>query len=134
MATAPPYDFSSSLLIDDFDTFVRYLEQRPNLSLTAAGDLKAVDLWAINERVNHKAPHYVTPRSRQIDYPLLSFLYQVVTSGRLFVVQTGKANTLVADAGRVDTYQHLTLEEKYVFLLETAAAAVRLVLRRLGHS
>ncbi|GAB3986311.1 hypothetical protein GCM10028807_03460 [Spirosoma daeguense] len=134
MATVPPYDFSSSLLIDDFDTFVRYLEQKPNLSLTAAGDLKAVDLWAINDRVNYKAPHYVTARSRQIDYPLLNFLYQVVTYGRLFVVQTGKANTLVADVGRVDTYRHLTLEEKYVFLLETAAAAVRLVLRRLGYS
>lgn len=115
-----PYDFSSSLLIDDFDSFVRYLSSKSNLPLTGAGDLKAVDLWAINERVNYKAPHYVTPRSRQADYPLLGFLFQIATSGRLFIVQFSKTNTLVPDADRIEMYQHLTLEEKYVFILETA--------------
>jgi hypothetical protein len=115
-----PYDFSTSLLIDDFDTFVRYLESKARLSLTGAGDLKAADLWAINERVNYKAPHYVTSRSRQADYPLLSFLYQVITTSRLAVVQFDKAYTLVPDANRLEAYQGLTQEEKYVFLLETA--------------
>lgn len=82
-----PYDFSASLLIDDFNTFVRYLTGKTKLSLTGAGDLKAADLWAINERVNYKAPDYVTSRSRQADYPLLNFLYQVITASRLVVVQ-----------------------------------------------
>lgn len=115
-----PYDFSNSLFIDDFDAFVRYLESKPNLPLTGAGDLKATDLWTINERVNYMAPHYVTSRSRQIDYPLLGFLFQIATSGRLFVIQFDKVNTLAPDANRIEAYRSLTLEEKYVFLLETA--------------
>ncbi|SOD89292.1 IS1096 element passenger TnpR family protein [Spirosoma fluviale] len=116
----PPYDFSSCLLIDDFDTFVRYLESNPNLPLTGAGDLKAADLWAINERVNYKAPHYVTARSRQADYPLLGFLFQIATVSRLFIIQFSNVNTLMPDVARIDAYRSLTLEEKYVFLLETA--------------
>ena len=118
MSTA--YDFASSVLLDDFDTVVRYLASKPNLPLTGAGDLKAADLWAINERVNYKAPHYVTARSRQVDYPLLKFLYQVGIESRLFIIQFGKANVLVPDTARIDAYQSLTLEEKYVFILETA--------------
>lgn len=115
-----PYNFSSCLLIDDFDTFVRYLTGKAKLPLTGAGDLKAADLWAMNERVNYKAPDYVTARSRQADYPLLSFLYQVITTSRLAIVEFDKVNRLVPDAARIEAYQGLTLEEKYVFLLETA--------------
>ncbi len=115
-----PFDFSSSSLLTDFDTFVRYLQSKPNLPLTGAGDLKSADLWAINERVNYKAPHYVTPRSRQADYPLLNVLFQIVTVSRLAVIQFDKVNTLVPDTARIETYQNLTQEEKYVFLLETA--------------
>ena len=115
-----PYDFSSSLLIDDFAIFIRYLERKPNLPLTGAGDLKAADLWTMNDRVNHKAPVYVTNRSRQIDYPLLGFLFQIATASRLFLVKSAKGNVLVADAARLDMYRSLTVEEQYVFLLETA--------------
>jgi hypothetical protein len=115
-----PYDFSSSLLIDDFDSFVRYLNSKSKLPLTGTGDLKAADLWAINERVNYKAPDYVTTRSRQPDYPLLNFLYQISTTSRLAVVKFDKVSTLVPDANRIEVYQNLTREEKYVFLLETA--------------
>ncbi|WP_020606075.1 plasmid pRiA4b ORF-3 family protein [Spirosoma spitsbergense] len=115
-----PYDFSSSLLIDDVDIFLRYLEGKPNLPLTAAGDLKAADLWILNDRVNYKAPDYVTNRSRQIDYPLLGFLFQIATASRLFLVKSVKGNVLVADAARLDMYRSLTVEEQYVFLLETA--------------
>lgn len=115
-----PFDPASSLLIDDFDSFVRYLESKPNLPLTAVGDLKAADLWAINDWVNYKAPNYVTPRSRQVDYPLIGFLYQLVTASRLFLVRFEKSNILVPDAARIDAYRNLTLDEKYVFLLETA--------------
>ena len=115
-----PFDPTSSLLIDDFDAFVRYLESKPNLPLTAGGDLKAADLWVMNDRVNYKAPDYVTNRSRQIDYPLLGFLFQVATASRLFLVRFEKGNVLVANGNRLDTYRNLTLEEKYVFLLETA--------------
>ncbi len=93
-----PYDFSSFLLIDDFDIFLRYLESKPNLPLTAAGDLKAADLWILNDRVNYKAPDYVTNRSRQIDYPLLGFLFQVATASRLFLVNSIKVTSLVANA------------------------------------
>jgi hypothetical protein len=74
----------------------------------------------MNERVNYKAPDYVTNRSRQIDYPLLVFLFQVTTASRLFLVKSEKATTLSADAERLARYNSLTLEEKYVFLLETA--------------
>ena len=115
-----PYAFNTSLLIDDFDTFLRYLETKPNLSLTPAGDVKAADLWAMNDRVNYKAPLYVTPRSRQPDYPLLNFMFQIATASRLFLVTFGKTNILVADTGRIDRYNGMMLEEKYVFLLETA--------------
>ena len=111
---------ANSLLIVDFDSFVRYLESKPKLPLTAGGDLKAADLWAINERVNYMAPDYVTNRSRQIDYSLLGFLLQVATASRLFLVKFNKGSTLVVDADRLDAYQNLTVEEKYVFLLETA--------------
>ncbi len=111
---------AESLLIDDFEAFLRYLESKPAMPLTAAGDLKSADLWALNDRVNYKAPDYVTPRSRQIDYPLLGFLFQVATSSRLFLVQFGKATTLQANRARLDAYHQLTLEERYVFLLETA--------------
>lgn len=114
------FDPASSLLIDDFDSFVHCLEGKPNLPLTAGGDLKAADLWAINDRVNYKAPDYVTNRSRQIDYPLPGFLFQVATVSRLFPVKFEKGNVLVANADRLDTYRNLTLEEKYIFLLETA--------------
>ncbi len=31
-------------LIDDFETFLRYLEKKPSLPLTGAGDLKSADL------------------------------------------------------------------------------------------
>ena len=110
---------TDSLLIDDFDTFLRYLD-KPALSLTAGGDLKSADLWAMNDRVNYKAPLYVTPRSRQADYPLLGFLFQIAISSRLYLVTFGKTNTLVADTDRVARYNGLTLEEKYIFLLETA--------------
>ena len=115
-----PYDFSSSLLLDDFAIFLRYLESKPNLPLTGAGDLKAADLWAINDRVNYKAPVYTTNRSRQIDYPLLGFLYQVATASRLFWVKFEKGNVLAANEDRLDMYRALTVEEKYVFILETA--------------
>lgn len=111
---------AQSLLIDDFDTFVRYLEGKSNLPLTAGGDLKAPDLWAINERVNYKAPDYVTNRSRQIDYPLLGFLFQVATAGQLFLVKVEKGTVLAANIDRLELYRNLTLEEKYVFLLESA--------------
>ena len=114
------YDFSSSLLIDDFAIFLRCLEGKPNLLLTGAGDLKAADLWILKDRVNYKAPAYVTNRSRQIDYPLLGFLLQVATASRLFLVNSEKGNVLVADAARLDRYRSLTVEEQYVFLLETA--------------
>ncbi len=107
-------------LIDNFETFLRYLEKKPNLSLTAAGDLKSTDLWTINERVSVNAPDYVTPKSRVADYPLLGFLFQVVTVSRLYTVSFGKANTLMSDPARLDAYSNLTTEEKYVFLLETA--------------
>ena len=111
---------ANSLLINDFDSFVRYLESKPSLPLTAGGDLKAADLWAMNERVNCRAPDYVTNRSRQVDYPLLNFLYQIATASRLFLAKYDKSSTLVADADRLDRYRSLTTEEKYVFLLETA--------------
>lgn len=71
-------------------------------------------------RGSYKAPDYVTPRSRQLDYPLLGFLFQVATVSRLCSVAFGKVNTLVPDIGRIDAYRNLTTEEKYVFLLETA--------------
>ncbi len=61
----------------------------------------------LNERVSVKAPAYVTPKSRQIDYPL-------------YTVSFGKSNTLVPNTDRLDAYLGLTTEEKYVFLLETA--------------
>ncbi len=111
---------TDSLLVDDFEHFLRYLDRKPRLPLTAGGDLKAVDLWAINERVNYKAPDYVTPRSRVADYPLLGFFFQVVTASRLYVVVYDKIPVLLANADRLDTYLTLTQEEKYVFLLETA--------------
>jgi hypothetical protein len=38
------FDPAQYLLIDDFDTFLRYLESKPNLPLTAGGDLKAANL------------------------------------------------------------------------------------------
>ena len=115
-----PFTPTNALLIDDFETFIQYLERKPNLVLTGNADLKSVDLWALNERVNYKAPSYVTPRSRQADYPLLGFLLQLATASRLFVIAFGKANTLVPNATRLDAYRNLTQEEKYVFLLETA--------------
>lgn len=71
-------------------------------------------------RVSYKVADYVTPRSRQLDYPLLGFLFQVATVSRLCSVAFGKVNTLVPDIGRIDAYLNLTTEEKYVFLLETA--------------
>jgi hypothetical protein len=111
---------TDSLLIDDFDIFIRYLESKPALPLTAAGDLKAADLWILNDRVNFKAPDYVTNRSRQIDYPLLGFLFQIATASRLFLIHFDKVTSLAANADRIDRYQSLTLEEKYMFLLETA--------------
>lgn len=107
-------------LIDDFETFLRYLESKSNLPLTGAGDLKSADLWALNERVSFKAPAYVTSKGRQIDYPLLGLLFQVAIVSRLYTVSFGKVNTLVPNADRLDAYQGLTTEEKYVFLLETA--------------
>ncbi|WP_227699061.1 hypothetical protein [Spirosoma radiotolerans] len=39
-----PYDFSSSLLIDGFDTVVAYLERKPNLPLASAGDQRTGQL------------------------------------------------------------------------------------------
>lgn len=114
------FDPAEFLHIDDFDTFLNYLESKPNLPLTAGGDLKAGDLWAMNERVNYKAPDYVTNRSRQIDYPLLGFLFQVATVSRLFLVKVEKGTVLTAHRDRLELYRNLTLEEKYVFLLETA--------------
>lgn len=114
------YDFSDSLLINDFDSFLHYLTHQSGLSLTGAGDLKSADLWAINERMNHKAPTYVTAKSRLMDYPFLGLLFQISTASRLFVVLVDKTNTLVPNATRLDAYHNLTLEEKYVFLLETA--------------
>ncbi len=62
----------------------------------------------------------MTPKSRQIDYPLLGFLFQVTTVSRLYTVSFGKSNTLVPNTDRLDAYLGLTTEEKYVFLLETA--------------
>lgn len=111
---------SNSDLIADFETFLRYLESKPNLPMTSAGDLKSADLWNLNERVNYKAPDFVTPKSRVMNYPLLGFLFQVAIAGRLFMVQFGKANTLVAVPDRLKAYQNMTEEEKYLFLLETA--------------
>lgn len=78
-------------LIDDFETFLRYFEKKPNLLLTGAGDLKAADLWALNERVSFKAPAYVTPKSRVADYPLLGFLFQVVRSAGCIPFRSGKS-------------------------------------------
>jgi|GEM_PF-1698276 len=118
--TGMSYDPTTSLLIDDFDTFLRYAANKNPLPLTGTGDLKAADLWALNDRVNYKASLHVTPRSRQADYPLLGFLFQIATSSRLLLVTFGKTNALVPDASRVEQYHGLTLEEKYVFLLETA--------------
>lgn len=115
--------------IDDFDTFLRYLEKKPTLPLTAAGDLKSGDLWVLNERVSVKAPDYVTPKSRVADYPLLGFLFQVATVSRLYTVSFGKVNTLVSDPDRLDAYHSLTTEEKYVFLLHRRFDGNRLVLR-----
>lgn len=107
-------------LVADFETFLRYLEARPKLPLTAAGDLKGVDLYALNERVNHQSPYAVTSKSRLADYPLLAFIYQAVTVSRLAVLDVGKVQTLSLVAERVESYRELTEEEKYVFLLETA--------------
>lgn len=107
-------------LLNDVNTFLRYLDSKPNLPLTGAGDMKAVDLYALNERVATKTPFPVTPRSRQADYPLLNFLFQVVTTSRLFLVTFGKTNTLTTSSVRLETYWGLTHEEQYVFLLETA--------------
>ena len=111
---------ADSLLVTDFEHFLRYLDRKPRLSLTAAGDLKSADLWAINQGVNYKAPDYVTTKSRVADYPLLAFLFQVVTASRLYVLAHDKTPVLVADTARLSTYLALTQEEKYVFLLETA--------------
>lgn len=107
-------------LLTDFASFLRYLESKPTLPLTGAGDLKGTDLYALNERVNLKTPFAVTARSRLADYPLLAFLFEIVTAGRMAVVQYGKVNTLTLDAVRIDAYWSLTKEEQYVFLLETA--------------
>lgn len=115
-----PFNPADSDLIDDFETFQRYFDSKPNLPLTAGGDLKTADLWALNERVNYKAPYAITPRSWQTDYPLLGFLFQVATASRLFVIKSEKSNLLVADTDRLDSYRNMTLQEKYVFLLETA--------------
>lgn len=111
---------TDSLLVDDFEHFLRYLDRKPKLPLTAGGDLKAADLWAINEQVYYRAPHYVTPRSRLAEYPLLGFLFQIVTASRLYVIVYDKTPVLLANAARLDTYLTLTQEEKYIFLLETA--------------
>lgn len=82
--------------------------------------MKGADLYALNERVNYKTPYAVTPRSRKADFPLLAFLFEVVTVSRLAVLHYNKVNTLSLVAERIDAYQGLTEEEKYVFLLETA--------------
>ncbi len=111
---------ADSLLVADFEHFLRYLPRNPNLPLTAGGDLKSADLWAINEGVNYKAPDYVTTKSRMADYPLLAFLFQVATASRLYMVVYGKTPALLANPARLDTYLAMTQEEKYVFLLETA--------------
>jgi len=73
-------------LLNDFNRFLRYLDGKPSIALTGAGDLKAVDLSALNERVEIKTPFPVTPRSRQADYPLLNLLFQITTASRLYLV------------------------------------------------
>jgi hypothetical protein len=115
-----PFNPADSDLIDDFEIFLRYLSSKPNMPLTTTGELKAADLWAMNERVTYRAPNYITTRSRMGDYPLLSFLFEVVLASRLFVVKFEKGNALAAVADRLDMYLNMTMPEKYVFLLETA--------------
>ena len=90
------------------------------MAITAGGELKSADLWVLNGRMNYTAPAIVTAKGRVSDYPLLGFLFQVITASGLFLVGRNKGPVLVANPPRLKAYLGMNLEEQYVFLLETA--------------
>lgn len=114
------YAFDRLPLLEDFDVFMRYLRAKAPVALTnTAAELKFADLVALNEQMQGKAPGWVTPRSRQPEYPLLNFFFGLATSAKLFTVRHDKGYQLVANSERLERYDLLTDAERYFFLLET---------------
>lgn len=108
-----------STLCKDFETFMDYVHASPVQVSKRNKWLSRKPLFELNQQMTHPTPD-AAPNKDQIYYPILHLLYHLSVSGRLLEVDTRQASKWVLRrTDRYETYQHYSLSEKYMFLLET---------------
>jgi hypothetical protein len=116
-------NFSNHPILKDFNVFLNYLQARPKLSLTVEkGVLKNVDLAALNREMSSFTSHWIQPKSNQPAFTLLNTFFYIAEVAELISAQENPKNgkkELFFNPNRLNTYQELTDDEKYFFLLET---------------
>jgi hypothetical protein len=111
-------DGEISCLLEDFSKFVDYL----NLNQVTIGKstkyISTKFLYDVNQLMSIKAEG-VTPKSTQLNYPLLHMFYNLTISGKLFVEQAVSGKKIVLKStDRLNNFNELSSTEKYIFLLE----------------
>ncbi|MFT5875426.1 MAG: hypothetical protein ACI8WT_004419 [Clostridium sp.] len=111
-------DEKISCLLEDFNKFLEYLNLNEVTIGKTTKQIATKFLYEMNELMNIKQED-ITPRSRQLDYPLIHMFCNLAVSGKLFVEQAAKGGKLVLKStNRVPQFNKLNNTEKYVFLLE----------------
>jgi Plasmid pRiA4b ORF-3-like protein len=115
--------FSEQPILKDFDRFITYLCDHPNLLLTNDKVvLKGNDALALNEQMTSYQTTFVTSRFPQRAYSLVNSFFYIAQVADFFFVNShpknGK-NTIAIREERIREYDALTDDEKYFFLLET---------------
>jgi Plasmid pRiA4b ORF-3-like protein len=115
-------DFSNRPILNDFNRFLDYLVQHPNISLTKdKGVLTTKDLMAIDNALHFKAL-MVTPKSQMKAYSVITTFFYAASAAQMILVKKDTAKrtaSLSIHPNRIQQYDALNDVEKYFSLLES---------------
>jgi hypothetical protein len=106
-------------LIEDFDTFINYIEKNsPRLSAKMLV-LGKKDSFALNEQMNFKN-NVIKASYNQDKYLIIDLIFSLCIDGGLFFrASEEKGKIKLVKTNKLDGYKKLNNLEKYVFIVET---------------
>lgn len=113
--------FDNQPIIQDFQTFLDYIINKEQLSITNDKKvLKAADLMILNEKMQSFQTRFTTNKQNQQAYTLLNSFYFIAKAAKLVYTSTNpKGVWLKYNESKIAEYESMTNDEKYFFLVES---------------
>lgn len=105
-------------LLKEFDDFINYIRSN---EVTVGKNTRFISYMHLNKinRLMENPETEVREKSTQLSYPKINLFSNLALYGKLIKTQRGKSKLVLITTNKLDRYNELTCEEKYIFLLKT---------------